>query len=214
MIILIASNKGGASKSTTAINLAVGLALSGKRVSIVDADPQASAANWAQDRIEADIEPYIQVVQMSGKIHKQLVEHAKSFDVVIVDVAGRSSTEMISAFFVTDILIAPAQASQFDLDQLFHLQTLTEQAPMLENKYILQSMANTHATRKLKDRQEFVEFAAEIDDFEVLDSVQSYRKSYQDSVSLGKSVLECSDEKAVFEINKLVKEVSLIMSEV
>ena len=50
MIILIGCNKGGAGKTTTATNLAVGLAIKGKDVCIVDADPQRSAARWYQDR--------------------------------------------------------------------------------------------------------------------------------------------------------------------
>lgn len=45
-IVVIANQKGGCAKTTTTVNLAVGLAMSGQKVLVVDLDPQANTTAW------------------------------------------------------------------------------------------------------------------------------------------------------------------------
>ncbi|MGS1718604.1 division plane positioning ATPase MipZ, partial [Klebsiella pneumoniae] len=107
MITVIGSNKGGASKSTTATNIAIALALRGKDVCLLDADLQSSAAKWHASREEADLLPRITLIQKYGNISQTLRQLDEKFDHVIVDVAGRNSRELANAGAVADIIIAP-----------------------------------------------------------------------------------------------------------
>ena len=49
-VVSIVSQKGGAGKTTIAVNLAVAALASGEKGTIIDIDPQATASNWGDRR--------------------------------------------------------------------------------------------------------------------------------------------------------------------
>lgn len=210
MIVIVGCNKGGAGKTTTAVNLAVALALRGSDVCLVDADPQRSATRWYAEREAAELSPTVTLIEKRDNITQTLKTLGEKFDHVIVDVAGRNSRELITGAVVADVIIAPHQCSQLDLDTLGELQEqVTRIRDLNPSLKVLayHSMASTNPSVRETERREFLEYLAEFPEIQPLAAVGFYRKAYKDAIPCGKSVLEGDNAQASSEIETLVKEV-------
>ncbi|ENT5166893.1 AAA family ATPase [Pseudomonas aeruginosa] len=210
MITIVGCNKGGASKTTTATNIAVALAKAGRDVVLVDADPQRTAAKWHAEREASGISPAFPLIEKRDNITSAIRALAEKFEHVVVDVAGRNSRELITGCVVADVLLAPHQCSQFDLDTLEELQEQVAKIRDLNpdlRVLVYHAMASTNPSVKGRERAEFAGYLAEFPEFELLDAVGYYRKAYKDAASEGRSVLETSNGEAASEIDALVREV-------
>ncbi|MBK0004271.1 AAA family ATPase [Erwinia sp. S38] len=210
MITIIGCNKGGAAKTTTAINVAVGLAMRGGDVCLVDADAQRSASRWYAEREDSDLEPRITLIEKRDNISATLRNLDEKYEHVIVDVAGRNSRELITGGTVAHQIIAPHQCSQLDLDTMEELRLQIEAIRDLNSElkvFCYQTMATTNPLLQGNERHEFLEFVTEFETITPLSSVGCYRKVYRDVMSQGKSVLETDNLKAREEVLALLNEV-------
>ncbi len=85
-IIAVANNKGGVGKSTTTANLGAALAMKGKRVLVVDTDPQANLTAALLDIDEKPIEVSIYDA-MSGGTPLPIHNVSTNLDIVPADIA-------------------------------------------------------------------------------------------------------------------------------
>lgn len=210
MITIVGCNKGGAAKTTTAINLAVALASKGFDVCLVDADGQRSTSRWYAEREEAGHKPQLTLIEKRDNISQTLRSLNEKFDHVVVDVPGRNSRELITGGTVADYIIAPHQCSQLDLDTMEELQqqvvSMRDLNPNLK-VFVYQTVATTNPVLMGNERNEFLGFVAEFEDLTALNAVGRYRKIYRDVIPEGKSVIESENEKAKSEVYELVQEV-------
>lgn len=211
VIAICGGMKGGCGKTTTATNVAVALAKRGHDVCLVDADNQRSASRWYAEREAGMLEPTITLIEKRDNISTTLRTLREKFDYVIVDVAGRNSKELLTGATVADVIIAPHQCSQLDLDTLIELRDQVVQVREALNPELrvlaYHTMASTNPSVRETERKEFLEYLSEFPEITPLESVGFYRKTYKDAIPLGRSVIEGGNAIATEEIESLVNEV-------
>ena len=117
-IITIAQQKGGAGKTTLAAQLAVVWSLQGRRLALLDIDPQGSLAAWAELRRKRLGEAVLgfELAALSGWRAGEWVErHAREADFVIVDSPPHAELEARIALRAASLVVVPLQPSPLDL---------------------------------------------------------------------------------------------------
>ena len=211
-VITIGSTKGGVGKSTIAANLAACYANVGKKVLIIDADPQGSSVSFRALREKNDI---VCVSQTTNTICKD-INQFNNFDIVIIDCGGRNSATFRSAILSAEhgILIIPIEASQYavwgtsdTLEILEEARSFVDiSAVFLFNKAPTgKSILKNETEKALKDLQE-------IANVKCFKTVLHQRADYAKSITEGKGVCEFNPNgKAAKEINELYKEVEDVL---
>ena len=115
MIVALLNQKGGVGKTTLALHLAGAWASRGERVTLVDADPQASALDWSQQRSREGLPRLFGVVGLArDTLHREAPELARDADHVVIDGPPRVAALMRSALLAADLVLIPVQPSPLD----------------------------------------------------------------------------------------------------
>src|SRR3954447_23074982 len=112
-VIAIVSQKGGVGKSTIAVHLAAEAHAQGKRVLLLDLDPQGSAMEWANRR--GDRPPDVSGANPASVAKEVEQAKAEGYDLVVVDTAPHADHAALQAARVADIIAIPCRPATFDI---------------------------------------------------------------------------------------------------
>lgn len=203
MIISLLQEKGGAGKTTIAINLAYTLQFTGFSVLLADADTQGSARDWHQ----TNDGKLLEVIGMDRPtIDKDLKQFRKRYDYIIIDGSPRLSEMAIKTIIASDIVLIPVQPSPYDVwasssivSLIKQRQDITEGKP--KAAFILSRQIVS--TRIIKEARE----ALQEYNLPVFKNGTYQRVAYSDTAKNGQTVLLSQDNRAKYEIEELTKEV-------
>ena len=113
-VITIAQQKGGAGKTTLAVNLGLIALDSGRRVALVDIDPQGSLTRWASLRPAAAAA--VTVSSVTGwRAASEIERLAREHELVVVDSPPHAQTDAKTVIRAAHLVVVPVQPSPLDL---------------------------------------------------------------------------------------------------
>lgn len=147
MIVALVNQKGGTGKTTLSLHLAGALAREGKRVTLVDADPQASALDWAEARHWQGRNRRFAVLGLPREtLHREVPALARDADHVIIDGPPRVAGIARSALLAADLVLIPVQPSAIDGWASAEMLRLLDEArvfrPNLRARFVLNRCAS------------------------------------------------------------------------
>lgn len=203
-VLSLVCQKGGTSKTTTAINLAVEAMAYGLEVVLIDLDPQVSACDWKDIRGE---EPPVVAATPVPHLERTLKAAAENgADLAIIDTAGRTNDAATAAARAADLVLVPLQPSLIDLKTLGATLEIIRLAGGKPTRAILSRV------RAAGTRHEDTTAWLQGQGVEVCPATLGERVTYQDAYAQGRSVGESEPGgKAAQEIRQVYLYISQLL---
>lgn len=158
-IIAVVNQKGGAGKTTVAMQLAGTLGRRGYKVLVVDADPQATSSRWAASADDSKPFPAT-VVGLSaaqGKLHREVKKLITDYDYIVIDGPPAADSPIAqSALMIADLALVPVIPSPLDIWASVGIRKAIEDAAdineNLKSRLVVnQCQPNTSLTKDILD---------------------------------------------------------------
>lgn len=202
-IIATINEKGGTGKSTIATNLATALHRQGKRVVLIDADPQGTATDWRAASPEgADLPP---VVAVDRPQELEAALRGLEADFVVIDTPARASQIAAAVVRVANIALIVIQPSGPDVWAAAATVKLILSRKQVGGEIdaaflVNRAAANTKLSKAIRDG-EWNEYG-----IDQLTATVGNRVSFAIALTEGVSVFDLADTTAQTEINNVIQE--------
>jgi chromosome partitioning protein len=210
MIVAFLNQKGGVGKTTLSLHIAGAWAARGRRVVVIDADPQGSALDWSEQRAREGLPRLFGVLGLArDTLHVEAPAIARGVHHVLIDGSPRIEPLMRSAMLAADLVVVPAQPSPFDGWASSEILRLIQEARIYRPRLVARLALNRCGARTVIAR----ETAKALTKHEppVLAARVGQRVVFADAARTGRLVSEVSrSELAVREIDALAAEIERV----
>ncbi len=122
MIVAIANQSGGPAKAAVANQLALLRARSGRKVALLDADPQQAACACCHASVAAGEKPRVDARAITGRTLPQDLETLRlRYNDIVIDTEGRDTLESRAALIAARLAVVPVTLDHIDLDNQYQL---------------------------------------------------------------------------------------------
>ena len=206
-VIAFINQKGGCSKSTSAVHLAYWLSLKGHKVRLLDADAQRSSSVWLKS-MESEIATT--VLSVPDELLEQIPELAAEYDYLIVDGPAGLSEASRAILFRTDLAVIPCQPTGVDLQSASDAVRLIKQAQSVRGGSPTAAVFISRAVKGTKLKDEAIALLSKIQEVSVLKTVIHQKQAIADTFGQGTTIWGLSGRPAAEsqrEYEKLFKEI-------
>ena len=187
-IIVIGGGKGGLSKTTTAINIAVELSINNK-VLVLDCDVQKQIIKFNNNRENSKLE--VKVIQSEKELEDATIKH-ENYDYIIIDLPSGYSNFNTTVMSISDLVIMPVTDSDNDFSEIFNLIHTLEKKSLKGNDFteikLLPVRVNWNSTAFQKALKDHFKDSEKTSVFET--QMIQHKKSYDTMITSGLSAKE------------------------
>jgi chromosome partitioning protein len=147
VIVVVAALKGGVGKTTTSVYLSALATGSRREVTLIDADPQASAADWVEVAEDDELAGVTVVEAPTDRMLTKALGRIDADDLAIVDTPPGNERLLAKSFEIADAVVLPTRVGGVDTPRL---EMVLEMMPAATPAGIVVCSARTY-TRDYQD---------------------------------------------------------------